>query len=85
MILAKIVGNAVMTCSHKSVQGNALFICQPLDENGNDCGDLIVAINHFGGGVGSKVLVAADGKTSQRYVNDSKSPLRHCVVALLDE
>ena len=85
MQLARIVGNAVMTCAHTSVRGSALFLCQPIDENGDDCGDIVVAINPFGGGVGSKVIVAADGKTAQKYVCAAKSPLRHCIVCILDD
>lgn len=85
MILARIVGNAISSCAHPSVRGNALFICQPIDENGADLGDPVVAISPFGGGIGAKVLIAADGKTAQGYVNDSDSPLRHVAICLIDE
>ena len=85
MQIAKIVGNVVMACADPSAARSALYLCQPIDENGDDCGDIVVAINPFGGGVGSKVIVAADGKTAQKYVCDAKSPLRHCIVCILDD
>lgn len=85
MILAKIVGNAISTCSHPSLKGNALFICQPIDENGADLGDPVVAISPFGGGLGCKVLISADGKAAQGYVKDNRSPLKHVAVCVIDQ
>lgn len=85
MQLAKIVGNMVASHAHSSVKGNSLFICQPIDEHGVDAGELIVAISPFGGGMGSRVVVAADGQASQGYVKDNKSPLRHCIICVLDD
>ncbi len=85
MQLARIIGNAVTSHSHKSLEGWALFLCQPIDENGNEIGDPVVAINPFGGGMGSLVVVSADGKAARKYTGDKKTPLRHVVVALADD
>ena len=84
MTLARIVGNMVTSCAHRSVAGNSLFLCQPIDENGKDAGDIIIAISPFGGGMGSTVLVSSDGMASQGYVGDDKSPLRNAIVAVID-
>ena len=54
MVVAKIVGNVVLACAHPSALRNALFLCQPLDENGAEISDPIVAISPFGGGIGSR-------------------------------
>ena len=85
MQLAKIVGNMVSTCAHKSVSGNALFLCQPIDENGVDMGEIVIAISPFGGGLGSKVLISTDGGATREYVKDSQSPLRNSIVCVLDD
>lgn len=85
MQLAKIVGNAVSSHAHKSVRGNALFICQPINDKGEECGDVLVAINPIGGGMGSKVIIAADGKAARAYVGGQKTPLKHVVIGLADE
>ncbi len=85
MQLAKIVGNVVSSCAHSSVQGNALFLCQPIDENGNDAGEPVVAISPFGGGLGSRVVVLADGSVTGEYVGDKKSPMRNSIVCVIDE
>ncbi len=84
MLLARIVGNMVSSCAHPSLSGNVVFLCQPVDENGNDCGEIVAAVSPFGGAVGMKVVVVADGRVAQSYVGDKKSPLRHCVICVLD-
>lgn len=85
MQLAKIVGNLTMASAHESLKGNALFLCQPIDENGNDAGAVVAAISPFGGGLGSKVVIVADGSQARKYVGHEHSPLRHCIVCVLDD
>ena len=85
MQLAKIDGNIVMSHAHSSVSGNALLVCQPIDENGVEAGEPIVAISPFGGGAGSRVLVLADGSVAAEYVGDSHTPIRNSIVCILDD
>ena len=85
MQTAKIVGNLVMSCAHPSATGNAFFLCQPIDENGNDVGEIVVAISPFGGGMGSKVLISTDGSATREYVNDPQSPLRNSIICVIDD
>ena len=85
MQTAKIVGNLVMSHAHPSVAGNGLFLCQPIDENGENFGELVVAISPFGGGIGSKVLISTDGSATREYVDDKRSPLRNSAVCVIDD
>lgn len=85
MQLAKIVGNLVMSCAHKSVCGNAIFLCQPIDENGAEVGEIVAAISPFGGGLGSRVLISTDGSETRKFVGDEHSPLRNSVICVLDD
>ncbi|MBQ6533911.1 MAG: ethanolamine utilization protein EutN [Opitutales bacterium] len=85
MQTAKIVGNLVMNCAHPSARGNAFFLCQPIDENGNDAGEIVVAISPFGGGLGSKVLISTDGSATREYVRDPKSPIRNSIICVIDD
>ena len=85
MQLARIVGNAVMTCAHNSVRGSALFLCQPIDESGAEISDPVIAISPFGGGIGSKVVISTDGASARGYAGDPKSPLRNSIICILDE
>lgn len=74
-----------MSHAHPSVAGNGLFLCQPIDENGENFGELVVAISPFGGGIGSKVLISTDGSATREYVDDKRSPLRNSAVCVIDD
>lgn len=74
-----------MSHAHPSVAGNGLFLCQPIDENGENFGELVVAISPFGGGIGSKVLISTDGIATREYVDDKRSPLRNSAVCVIDD
>ena len=85
MQIAKIIGSIVAPTSHPSASRNALFICQPIDENGTEISEPVIAISPFGGGIGSKVLISTDGSATREYVGDSKSPLRNSIICILDD
>lgn len=84
MQLARIVGNAIIASGHKSLKGQGLYLCQPIDENGDDAGDVVVAVSSVGGGHGVHVIVVADGQAAQEYLKDSKSPVRHIITGIVD-
>ena len=85
MRVPRIVGILAFACAHPSALRNALFLCQPLDENGAEISDPIVAISPFGGGIGSKVLVSTDGSAAREYVGDPNSPIRNSIICVIDE
>ncbi len=74
-----------MSCAHPSAAGNAFFLCQPINEKGEDVGEIVVAISPFGGGLGSKVLISTDGSATREYVRDPHSPIRNSIVCVIDD
>lgn len=85
MQIARIVGNVVMSCADPGAARGTLYLCQPLDENGAEISDPVVAISPFGGGIGSKVVVSTDGSAARGYAGDPRSPLRNSIICILDE
>ena len=74
-----------MSCAHESVEGNALFLCKPIDEKGNDAGAIVAARSPFGGGMGSRVLISTYGSETRKYVGCEHSPLRNSIICVLDD
>lgn len=84
MIPAQVVGNAVSSHSHHSLKGCVMLLCQPIEPNGDFCGAPIVAIDLFGAGLHSKVMVSTDGVGARHLVHDQTSPIRHFIQGVLD-
>lgn len=84
MIPAQVVGHAVSSHCHPSLKGFKMLLCQALDAAGNPGGAPIVAIDLFGAGMHSKVIVSTDGVGARHLVHDPKSPVRNFIQGVID-
>ena len=84
MIPAQVVGHAVSSHSHPSLKGFKMLLCQALDAAGNPGGPPMVAIDLFGAGMHSKVIVSTDGVGARHLVHDEKSPVRNFIQGVID-
>ncbi len=86
MLLCRIVGRAVATHSHPSLDGFKMLLCQQEDADGKPLGDPpFVAIDLFGAGVHQRVFVSTDGIGARGIVNDEDSPVRNYIQGIIDD
>ena len=62
-----------------------MMLCQPLDADDRLTGAPIVAIDLFGAGLHSKVIVSTDGLGARHIVHDDSSPIRNFIQGVVDE
>ena len=84
MFLAQVVGHAVSSHSHPSLKGYKMMLCQPVDADDKPTGAPMVAIDLFGAGLHSKVMVSTDGLGARHIVHDDKSPIRNFIQGIVD-
>lgn len=82
MVLGRVVGNAVSTIKHASLEGWRLVTVQPLRAASLDP---VLAIDVLGAGVGSLVVMTNDGGGARELIGDDTSPARWMVVGLVDD
>lgn len=85
MFLARVEGNVVATRKHKSLRGQRLILCQPMNASGDPEGVPIIAIDPWGAGLRQKVIVSSDGAAAKKAVNDPKSPARMMIAGIVDK
>ena len=86
MLLCRIVGRAVATHSHPSLDGFKMLLCQQENADGKPIGDPpFVAIDLFGAGVHQRVFVSTDGIGARGIVNDEDSPVRNYIQGVIDD
>jgi ethanolamine utilization protein EutN len=61
MILGRVVGNVVATQKNDRYEGGRILLVQPVDLDGNDAGDEILALDSVDAGVGDTVVVVREG------------------------
>ena len=84
MLLAMVEGSAVATVKHPSLVGWKVLIVQPLDIDGQPDGDVLMAIDKLGAGVGTTVVISNDGRSAREMVGDNRSPVRWTVIGIVD-
>lgn len=61
-----------------------MLLCQAIEPNGSLIGAPMVAIDLFGAGLHSKVIVSTDGVGARHLVHDTKSPVRNFIQGVID-
>jgi microcompartment protein CcmK/EutM len=84
MLSAIVVGHAVSSHCHPSLKGCRMLLCQTLGAEGRPEGSPYVAIDLFGAGLHSKVVVSTDGIGARHLVHDEKSPVRNFIQGVID-
>lgn len=84
MLIARVIGELVATQKHFSHEGRKLLMVQPLNLDGSDRGDAVVALDAVDAGVGDRVLLATDGYAASSSVGRPQSPIDMAVIGFID-
>jgi ethanolamine utilization protein EutN len=84
VIIARVVGNVVATRKQQSHEGKKILLIQPLDLEGQPAGDVVVALDAVGAGVGDRDLAVQEGFSAMTSVGHIESPIDAAVVGVID-
>ncbi len=84
MILARVIGDLVATQKHPSHEGRKILVLQPLNLDGSERGDALLALDAVDAGVGERVLVVQEGWSAMTSVERPNSPIDMAVVGVVD-
>ncbi len=86
MQIARVIGTVVATRKHPSHEGLKLLLVQPLDLDGSERGDAVVAVDSVGAGVGDRVLLTSEGFCAMSSVDRWPSnPIDAAVLGIIDD
>jgi ethanolamine utilization protein EutN len=85
MLIARVVGELVATQKHSSHEGRKILLVQPLNLDGSNRGDAVVALDAVDAGVGDRVLLATEGFSAMTAVGRPQSPIDMAVIGFIDE
>jgi ethanolamine utilization protein EutN len=84
MLIARVVGEIVATQKHASHEGCKLLLVQPLNLDGSDRGDAVVAVDSVDAGKGDRVLLVTEGFSAMTSVGRPQSPIDMAVIGFID-
>ena len=84
MQLGRVVGHAVSTVKHPSLQGWRLLVVQPLGADGSADGEPLLAVDKLGSSTGARVILSNDGSGAREMIGSKTSPVRWMVLGMCD-
>jgi microcompartment protein CcmK/EutM len=84
VLIGRVVGELVATQKHPSHEGRKLLLVQPLNLDGSNRGDAVIALDAVDAGVGDKVLIATEGFSAMTAVGRPQSPIDMAVIGFID-
>jgi len=84
MLIATVIGELVSTHKHASHVGRKALVVQPLNLDGTNRGDAVIAFDAVDAGVGDKVLLVTEGFSAMTSVGRPESPIDMAVIGIID-
>ena len=84
MLIARVVGQIWATQKHESHEGCKALLVQPLNLDGTNRGDAVVAFDAVDAGVGDKVLLVTEGFSAMTALGRPNTPIDMAVIGVID-
>lgn len=84
MVRAKVIGHAISTAKHPTMQGRRLMLVQPLSISNGPDGDPLMVVDTLGAAIGQVVVLTSDGKSARELVGSNQTPIRYYTMAIED-
>lgn len=85
MLVGRVIGDVVATQKDASHAGRKILIVQPLNLDGSDRGEAVLALDAVDAGIGERVLLSTEGFSAMTAVGRPNSPIDSAVVGIIDE
>ena len=84
MLIGRVIGDVVATQKSPSHEGRKILVVQPLNLDGSDRGEAVLALDAVGAGVGERVLIVTEGFGAMTAVGRTNAPIDLAVVGIID-
>lgn len=84
MLIGRVIGDVVATQKSPSHVGCKILVVQPLQLDGSDRGDPVLALDAVDAGIGDKVLIVTEGFSAMTAVGRPQSPIDMAVIGVID-
>lgn len=85
MLIGRVIGDVVATQKDPSHHARKILLVQPLNLDGSDRGEAVLALDAVDAGIGERVLLSAEGFSAMTAVGRPNSPIDTAVIGVIDE
>jgi len=84
VLIGRVIGDVAATQKDPSHEGRKILIVQPLQLDGSDRGEPVLALDSVDAGIGERVLLTTEGFSAMTCVDRPNSPIDSAVVGVID-
>ncbi|PCJ17442.1 MAG: hypothetical protein COB02_13545 [Candidatus Cloacimonadota bacterium] len=84
MKLAKVLKKVISTIKHPSLDGQILYLVQPVFPDETNTGEAFITIDSVRSSIGDLVLIDQEGGGTQEVLNLKGSPIQSVIVGIID-
>lgn len=84
MLIGRVIGDIVATQKAASHEGRKILVVQPLNLDGSDRGEAVLALDAVSAGIGERVLLTTEGFSAMASVGRPNSPIDSAVIGIID-
>lgn len=84
MLIGRVIGDVVATQKAPSHVGRKILVVQPLNLDGSDRGEAVLALDSVDAGIDDRVLLASEGYSAMTSVGRPNSPIDMAVIGVID-
>jgi microcompartment protein CcmK/EutM len=85
MLIARVIGDVVATQKDPSHNARKILLVQPLNLDGSDRGEAVLALDAVDAGIDERVLLSTEGFSAMTAVGRPNSPIDAAVIGIIDE
>ena len=85
MLIARVIGDVVATQKDPSHNARKILLVQPLNLDGSDRDEAVLALDAVDAGIGERVLLSTEGFSAMTAVGRPNSPIDAAVIGVIDE
>lgn len=84
MQIARVVGDLTATQKHATHEGKKILLVQPLELDGSNRGNPVVALDSVNAGIGDRVLLVQDGFAAFTSLGLKQAPIDSAIIGIID-
>ncbi len=84
MLIGKVIDDMVSTHKGEHLHGQKLLLVQPLQPEGGEDGEAVLAIDGADAGIGDRVLLVQDGFAAMHVLGRFQMPIDAAVIGVID-
>jgi ethanolamine utilization protein EutN len=85
LLIGRVIGDVVATRKAASHERRKILVVQPLNLDGSNRGEPVLALDAVDAGAGDRVLLSTEGYSAMTAVGRPNSPIDAAVVGVIDE